>query len=459
MPTKRVAVIGGGITGLACAHRLTELAKESGAPLDVVLFESASRLGGIFESENREGFLLEKGPDSFISEKPAALNLVKRLGLEKEILGTRPGHRRSFVAQNGNLTPLPEGFYLIAPTRIRPFLASPLMSFPGKMRVLSEMFVPARRTAADESVASFVRRRFGQEALERVGQPMLAGIYTGDPELLSLSATMPRFQELERRHGSVIRGLVTEAKKSKENLNGVSGPRYGLFLTFRNGIETLTKELARRLPAGAVKLNSEIKDVSYNWAKGKWRLVADHGETEADAVCLAVSAAASGRLLTKTSRKISSQLGALVHESVVTVNFGFRREDIAHPLDGFGFVVPRTEQSPLLACSFSSQKFEGRAPEGFALLRAFAGGAFGKKFLEFEDNTLRDIVRRELSSFLGIGRPPLFAVVRRHRNAMVQYRLGHEEWVSRVRNELKEFRGLYLAGPAFKGAGIPDCVE
>ncbi|MGH7198143.1 MAG: protoporphyrinogen oxidase, partial [Candidatus Omnitrophota bacterium] len=357
------------------------------------------------------------------------------------------------------LVPLPEGFYLIAPTRIRSFMASPLLSFPGKLRVLSEMFVPARSAATDESVAAFVRRRFGQEALERVGQPMLAGIYTGDPELLSLSATMPRFRDLEVKHGSVIRGLVAEAEKKKESLNGVSGPRYGLFLSFRNGIETLTRELARRLPAGSVKLNSEIKDVSYNWAKGKWKLLADHGEAEVDAVCFAVSAAAAGRLLSKTSRKLLGQLASLVHESVVTINFAFRRADIAHALDGFGFVVPRTEQSPLIACSFSSRKFEGRAPEGFALLRAFVGGVFGKKFLELEDDTLKEIIRKELSAFLGIERAPFFAVLRRHWNAMVQYRLGHFEWVSRVRNELKEFRGLYLAGPAFKGAGISDCVE
>lgn len=456
---KRVVVVGGGITGLACANRLLELAKESGTRLDVSLFEAAPRLGGIFETEKKEGFLLEKGPDSFISEKPAALSLAKRLGLEKEIIGTRNEHRRSFVARNGSLIPLPEGFYLIAPTRVRPFLKSPLLSWSGKLRVLSEMAIPARRGNHDESVGAFVRRRFGQEALDRVGQPMLAGIYTGDPELLSLSATMPRFRELETRYGSVIRGLVTEAKKKKEDLNGISGPRYGLFLTFRNGIETLTRELARRLPAGSVKLSSEIKEISYNWAKGKWRLLADHGETEADAVCFAVSAHAAGRLLAKTSKKLSDQLASLVYESVATINFAFRRKDIAHALDGFGFVVPSTEQSPLIACGFLSQKFEGRAPEGYALMRAFVGGAFGKKFLELEDNTLREIIRKELSNILGIGGDPLFASVRRHRNSMVQYRLGHFDWVSKVRNELKEFRGLYLAGPAFKGAGISDCIE
>jgi oxygen-dependent protoporphyrinogen oxidase len=459
MEPKRVVVIGGGITGLACANRLLELAKESGVRLQVSLFEAGPRPGGIFESEKRDGFLLEKGPDSFISEKPAALALAKRLGLENEIIGTRAAHRRSFVARRGGLIPLPEGFYLIAPTRVRAFIHSPLLSFSGKARVLSEVMIPARRGAADESVAAFVRRRFGQEALERIGQPMLAGIYTGDPEQLSLSATMPRFRELETRYGSVIRGLIAEAKKKKEDLGGVSGPRYGLFLSFKNGIETLTRELARRLPPGSVKLGAEIRDVSYNWARGKWKLLADHGEAEADAVCCAVPAPVASRLLSKLSKKLSGQLDSLVHESVVTINFAFRRGDIAHALDGFGFVVPRTEQSPLIACGFLSQKFEGRAPEGHVLLRAFAGGVFGKKFLELEDNTLKDIIRRELAGFLGITADPLFAVLRRHSRSMVQYRLGHFEWVARVRSELKEFRGLHLAGPAFKGAGIPDCIE
>ena len=458
MTKPKIAIIGGGISGLSCAHRLIELQRENQSDLEVHLFEGSSRLGGTIETEKRDGFILEKGPDSFLSEKPWGVNLSKRLGIESEIIGTRNEFRKSFVVRKGKLHELPEGFYLIAPTRIGSFFASPLFSWLGKVRTCAEWVVPKRENSKDESISSFIKRRFGHEVLERVGQAMLAGIYSGDPDRLSLEATMPRFRELEKKYGSVIRGLFMEAEKRKE-IGKASGPRYSLFLSFREGMEMLIVKLKETLSGDSIHLNSQIDQITYDFQNRSWRLTVKDGHIyEVNFICLALPVRQVSQLFSGFDGPLSQMLAGIPYESVATINFAFKRTDITHPLDGFGFVVPAIEKSSLIACSFNSVKFDHRAPKNFVLLRAFVGGAFGKRFFAMDDADLTKCVLQDLSSYLGIQGKPLFTTLSRYENAMVQYEVGHRELVSQIEERVKRFKGLFLTGSSYRGAGIPDCI-
>lgn len=472
---KRVVIIGGGITGLAAAYRLLEL---NGASCDLTLLESGSRLGGIVQTDERDGFLLERGPDSFISEKPAALNLVQRLGLASRLIETNDQHRRSFVVRRGRLLPVPEEFHLLAPARVWPFLRSDIFSWPGKARMALELLLPRRAvngrevSTDDESLANFVRRRFGREALERVAQPMVGGIYTADPEKLSLRATMPRFLEMEREFRSIIRALrrsstptVRERVGSSPTVregSDTSGARYSLFLSFDRGMQVLTDALATRVSKLAtIRLNTAVASLTRTQNAGKtWQVKTSNNETvTADAVCLALPAYASAGLLRAVDATLAAKLDEIPYASSATINLAYRREDIPHPLDGFGFVVPFIEQRSIIACSFSSVKFAGRAPEGMVLLRAFAGGALQPEMFESNDTEMLARVRADLRDLLGIHQPPLFAEVSKWARSMPQYHLGHLERVQRIEQRAATLPGLVLAGNAYRGLGIPDCIS
>ncbi|HEV7889043.1 MAG TPA: protoporphyrinogen oxidase [Pyrinomonadaceae bacterium] len=468
--SRRLCIVGGGISGLAAAHRLLELrSQETSAdsehvPVEVLLLEASARAGGTVRTYRREGFLLEGGPDSFISEKPAALELAKRLGLSDRIIQTNEQHRRSFVVSRGRLRPTPEGFQLLAPSRMLPFLTTDIFTWRGKARMALDLVLPRRKSANgsdDESLAAFVRRRFGQEALERMAQPMVGGIYTADPESLSLRATMPRFLEMERRDRSLILSMWKAARASKDAARhgrGASGARYSLFLSFDEGTQVLTDALAARLPESTLRLNTRVESLARD--AGRWLLRTSEGETiEADAVCLALPAYASARLLRGVDESLADELEAIPYASTATVNLAYERARIPHPLDGFGFVVPFVERRATLACTFSSVKFAGRAPEGKALLRAFVGGALQPDMFELDEAAMIDAVRRDLRDLLGVNAPPLLAHVEKWPRSMAQYHLGHTQRLARIRSSLKQHDSLALCGNAYEGAGLPDCVR
>jgi oxygen-dependent protoporphyrinogen oxidase len=446
----RIVVVGGGISGLAAAHRLIELGQT-----DVTLIEASPRLGGTIQTEYLDGFLIERGPDSFISEKPEALALAKRLGLESRLIQTNEKYRRSFIMRGGRLRAVPEGFQLLAPSRLVPFLASDIFSVAGKIRMAADLFVPRKSTngTQDESLASFVRRRLGQEALERMAQPMVGGIYTADPETLSLRATLPRFLDMERKHRSLILAMLRQSHVQK---SGTSGARYSLFLSFDRGVQVLVDALAQI--KADIRLNKRVESLRLDGRT--WTITTNTGEEfKAGAVCLALPSYVAASLLQNLDETLAGKLNRIKYASTATINFGYERSAINHPLDGFGFVVPFIEKRSLLACTFSSVKFSGRAPEGLVLLRAFAGGALQPDIFALDESVLAAKVEADLRELLGITAKPLFTEVAKWERSMPQYEVGHLDRINEIENDISKFPGLALAGNAYRGAGIPDCIR
>jgi oxygen-dependent protoporphyrinogen oxidase len=462
MKTDRVVVIGGGLSGLAAAHRIHERARTMRRPVELTVLEAKDRLGGVLWTDRFEGFTLEGGPDSFITNKPWAIELCHRLGLSDQLIETDSNHRRSFVVRNGRLVPVPEGFVLMAPHRLSPILTTPILSWRGKLRFLMDMVIPRRDDDTEESLAAFVRRRLGREALDRLVQPLVAGIYTADPNDLSLKATLPQFLAMEREHGSLIRAGWRESRRrgSRGLERQASGARYGMFATLADGMDTLPRALAQALPEGIVRTGTAVRRISRNEPVSPWLIeLLDGPPLEADAVIVATEAHAAARFLDSQDPLLALQLRAIPYASSLIVNIAYRRDQISHPLDGFGVVVPAIEGRPILAISFLSVKFPNRAPAGTVLLRVFIGGAAHPEQLDLDDHAVTELVRSELSSLIGASGEPLLTRVGRHPRSMPQYNLGHLDRVATIRRHLAKYSRLYLAGVAYDGVGIPDCVH
>lgn len=451
-------IVGGGIAGLAAAHRLSELSREREVPLRFTLLEAGTRLGGVIATEERDGFLLELGPDSFLSEKPWALALCRRLGLEPELIGTRDEHRATFVVRHGRLEPLPEGFMLLAPTRLGPLLRSRLFSWPGKLRMACDLVLPRGKERQDESLGAFVRRRLGREALERVAQPLVGGIYTADPERLSLAATMPRFLQMEREHRSVIYAMWRAGRAKPQAAKAASGARWSLFVTLREGMRQFVGALAARLSRGTVRYRCAVTAVRRS--DDRWVVEGEGGSAwQADGVVLATPAFHTARMVQGFDAELAGRLASVAYSSAATVNLAYHRDQVLHPLNGFGFVVPRIEGRAILAGSFSSVKYAGRAPEGHVLIRAFVGGALQEDLFALDDAEMGRVVRRELGQLLGARGDPLFVRIARYPRSMPQYLVGHLQLVGEIERRVAHHPGVALAGNAYRGVGIADCVR
>lgn len=434
----RVVVVGGGLAGLTAAHRVLERAPEH----EVVVLEAGARAGGLLGTVERDGFVIETGPESILSEKPAAIALASRLGLADRLISTRAEHRGAYVVSHGRLEKVPEGFRLMAPSRAGAWLETPIVSWPGKLRALIEPLVP-RRAGDDESLASFVERRLGREVLERLAQPLIGGIYGGDPERLSLAATMPRFLAMERERGSVVRAMRASGQPA-------TGARYGLFVAFDRGMQVLVDALLGRL-GERVRLHAPVRALE---RRGDgWRVITERERIDADRVVLAAGAAAAARLLAPHHRRLSDALGSIEHGSSAVVTFAWPRDRIPHPLDAFGFVVPAVERRPSIAATFSSVKWPGRAPEGQVLVRVFLAS------VERTDEELVRAARRELRELMGVEAPPRLSLVSRFERAMPQYHLGHLSKVAAIEAMERELDAVAIAGNALRGVGIPDTIR
>lgn len=461
----KVAVIGGGLSGLSAAHRVGELCANEGRRLELTLFEAGSRVGGAIGTRQVGDYLVETGADSFITNKPWVVELSRRLGIEDRLIPTDDTFRRSLVLRDGKPVPVPDGFALLAPAKLWPVLSSPIFSLGGKLRLGLEYFIPRRTDADDESLASFVRRRFGQEALDRLIQPLVGGIYTSDPEKLSLQATLPRFIDMERKHRSLIRAMRVAPPDSAENGANASGARYGLFATFAGGmselIDALRDEVARM---GTIRLNTKVLAVQTNAGdvagEGTWCLSLEDGSTEwYDAVILALPAYRVADMVGGTDAGLAEDLCRIEYASSAIVVTGHDLADVAHPLDAFGLVIPSIERRKILAVSFASRKFPGRAPDGRVQLRTFVGGALQPELLDLSDDEMISLVRDELHELLGVTGNQDFATVTRYVRAMPQYHVGHGELVGRIEERTAQHPGLELAGNAYHGVGVPDSIH
>ncbi len=390
--------------------------------------------------------------------------MCRAVGLaDSDLLGTNERLRQAFVVHRGRLHRIPAGFLLMVPGRIWPLLTSGLLSPWGKLRVLGEYFVPPKKDDGDESLASFARRRLGREAFERLVQPLVGGIYTADAEKLSLAATMPRFLDMERTWGGLLRAR-RHARRDHDSASDAasSGARYSMFMTPRAGLSSLIAACAACLPAGAIRLG--CRATSLGRQDGGWAVgVSGPGEeTETlacDGVIVALPAPAAARLVGSASPELAAELARIPYAGAAVVSMGFRRDQIAHPLSGFGFVVPEVEHRSILAASFSSMKFPDRAPEGHVLIRTFIGGACQGELVERDDATLAEMAQRELGELVGVRGAPVVCDIARWPASMAQYHLGHIELVERIERLAAELPGLALAGNAYHGVGISQCVQ
>jgi len=471
----RVAIVGGGIAGLAAAYEL-EKARGVGADVTYTLFESRDRLGGSLASETVNGVVLERGPDSFLSEKPAGAELCRELGLADQLTPSNDANRKTYIVVKNRLVPLPDGLMFLIPTKLVPTALTSLFSPMTKIKMALELLHPPRPSRQDESVAALVERHFGREAVDRLADPLLSGIYGGDATQLSARTVLPKLVEMETQYGSLTRGMLAAHKQMRAKMAAMraaaqeaggrpgsrpAGPR-SIFTTLRGDLQQLVDALEAHLNSEWVKTSTSVDSLARE-ANG-WRLRSDGRDEFYDAVILTSPAFVAGKLLASTDAALGDELGAIPYSSSITVNLVFDEAQLGPLPDGFGFLVPAVEGRAMLACTFVHRKFVGRTPTGKAVLRAFLGGAKNESLLDQPDDVLIATVRRELSEILGariVGPhiPAEATQVSRWRRAMAQYSVGHHERMKRVKDRVAALPGLRLAGNAYDGIGIPDCIR
>ncbi len=462
---KDIVIVGGGVTGLAAAYYIQKNRTQQRAPIDVLLVEKENRLGGKIRTETADGFLIEGGPDCFISEKPAALRLSGELDLGSSLLGTNEQYQRTYILWKKKLHPLPEGFMLLAPTSLMPFVTDSLISPLGKLRVGLDLILPAKKTEEEETLAQFVRRRMGEEVLHKIAEPLVAGVHASNPETMSLKSTFPRFIEIERQHRSLILGMVKRRKLLNTlRKNSPGKTSYTMFMTFKAGLGELTNALRTVLDPQTVILDKEVVNIQKEYgslAPGRFGYLvtfADGSLLSSKVILITTPAFAACSLIEKADAGLAAELSSIPYVSTATVSLAYRERDIAHPLNGFGFVVPRLEGRRIMAATWTSRKFPFRTPPHCALIRCFIGGAQHEELALLPESDLISLARKELREILGITADPLLTRAYRWRKSMPQYVLGHTEKVDRIEAQLATNPGLFLAGGAYRGIGISDCI-
>jgi oxygen-dependent protoporphyrinogen oxidase len=462
---KRAVIIGGGISGLSAAYYLHQEVARSEVDIEVILIERGKRFGGCIVTEKVDGFIIEGGPDCFLSEKPWAIQLCEDLGLGDRLLCTNEGSRKVFILSRRKLHELPEGFMLMIPTSFTPFLKSSLISLPGKFRMAMDLFLPRKRSVEEESLAQFVRRRLGNEALEKIAEPLVAGIHAGTPETMSLSSTFPRFIQLEEKYRSLILGMLARKRMAREFAQGRSGPKRTMFMTLLDGMMELTDTLKAKLDKRSLLSDKRVARIdrlrdTVSPHNPIYEVHMESGQTMgADCVILTTPGYVTAELLQELDGTLSDMLLSIPYVSTATISLAYRRAEINHPLDGFGFVVPRAEKRKIMASTWTSVKFSRRCPPDSALLRAFVGGAQHEDLLEMDDDAIIDMVRKELMGIMGITADPILTRIYRWDKSMPQYRVGHAERLSHLEERLLRYPGLYLTGCGYRGIGISDCVH
>jgi protoporphyrinogen/coproporphyrinogen III oxidase len=458
-----VVIIGGGIAGLATAYTLQERTRAAQRPLTCTLVEARERLGGVILTERVDGFIIEAGPDSLLTQKPWGVELCQQLGIGDHLIGTNDQQRKIYILWHGRLQPLPEGLMLIVPTRLGPLLRSRLLTWPGKIRMACEYFLPPRPPEGDESLAAFVRRRLGREALEKIAAPLLAGIYAGSLEQMSLLATFPRLRELEAQYGGLMRGVLAQRRALAQVAPAHGRRSPAMFMAPRAGMAEIVEAINSRLDQVTMMRGTSVQRIV---PRGEgvaglpsYEVQLDRAPAlQAEAVVMATPAHVTARVVEGFHSKLAQALRAIPYASTATISLAYRRADVPHPLDGFGFLVGHQEGRRLMAATWTSSKFAQRAPAEHVLIRSFIGGAGRERLVSLEDAALIQLVREELGEILGILQAPLLARVFRWERANPQYRVGHLQHVEGMEKMLASFPGLFLTGSAYRGVGVPDCI-
>ena len=481
----RIAIVGGGIAGLAAAYEL-EVARKAGAEVEYTLFESHDRLGGSLSSEIVDGSVLERGPDSFLTEKPAAAELCRELGLAAELTPSNDAGRKTYILVRNRLVPLPDGLMFLVPTKLIPTALTRLFSLPTKLRMGLELLLPPRPSGLpDESVAALVERHFGREVVDRLADPLLSGIYGGDAAELSARTVLPRLVEMEEAFGSLTRGMLAahRAQRARAKMAANNGKTHGsgpahraAFTTLHGGMQQMVDALAARLDPASVRLSTPVRGLEKTAAGWKVEAGAPADRSSSvgleassaaefyDAVIVASPAWAAGALLGPVDPVLGEELGAIPYSSSITINLIYDEARLGRLPDGFGFLVPAVEGRSMLACTFVHRKFLGRTPPGKVVLRVFLGGMKNAALLTAPDEALVATVRRELSEILGekvlpLAVEPEHIQVSRWPRAMAQYAVGHQRRKRRIAARVAALDGLRLAGNAYDGIGVSDCIR
>jgi len=441
-----IAIIGGGISGLSTAYYLAK------AGIPSTLIEARPRLGGVIQSEHVEGCVIEAGPDSFLSMKPAAMDLIRELGLAGEVIGSNDHLRVTYVWKGGRLVPLPDGLQLMVPTKLVPLLATRLLSWPTKLRMALELFHPPGRHPEDQSVANFITSHYGAEAVDYLAEPLLSGIYGGSPSALSISSVLPRFVELEAKYGSLTKGVLAELKANK-----AQAKRLPLFRTLKSGLGQLVSALAARLIGHTTILRGRAEAIERTG--GGFRIRLEHGSLECAQLVLACEAHSGAKLIGTLDGRLADLLGGIPYSSSMTVALGFPDSVFPKPLDGFGFLVPKRERRRLVACTWVGTKFSHRVPSGTTLLRCFLGGMDDGAILSESDDAIISAVVNELHDIVGFRAAPAFSRIYRWPRSMAQYTVGHPARLAEIEARAAAIPGFQLAGNAYTGIGIPDCIR
>lgn len=453
----RIAIVGGGISGLSAAWQLCQSAPHA----KVTLFESKTHLGGALRTEqigqlgHPDNFLIEQSADMFLSEPDAAVRLCQELGIADQLIKPNPKQRYSYVVRNGQLQRIPIGFALMAPAKIWPVLKSPIFSLKGKLRFLAEWFSRPAADKQDESLRSFAVRHFGEEVFQRLIQPLVAGIYSARADQLSIQATLDRFVKMEAAHGSLLKAARTNRQKSASES---AGARYGLFFALSSGMQSLVDNLVEQMPNIEIRTDTRLTSLSH---QNGWEARTSNTSEQFDAVILATPANAASRLMINVNDELASILESFQFGSMVVVCIGCRQSCFAAGTPtGFGFVVPEIENRDIIACSFSSNKFEGRASAGDFLMRCFLGGPQGELWSNAEDKQLIEAACRELSDLIGF-QPQGHEVYRvlKWTSCLPQYLVGHQAKVRQLQEMVRQHDGLELAGNSYGGVGIPACIQ
>lgn len=441
---KHLIIVGGGIAGLTTAFYAQRLDRD----LRMTIIEKDHQMGGKITTETPNGFVIEGGPDSFITQKPWGYQLCQDLGIEDQLIGTNDDRRKTYILRRGKLRKMPDGLMLVVPTRFMPFALSPLISPWGKLRMGLDLFIKPRMDDSDESLADFMRRRLGQEALEVLGEPLMGGIHVADAEKLSLKTTFPRYMDIERKYGSLTKGMIA----ARKNRPPASKP---LFMTPKNGTGQIVEALEAQIEADIIS-GTAVESVM-SQESGAQVTLADGRQLLGDAVVIATPAYVTAKILADVPQELTDLLNGIRYVSSATVSLGFKADEFKHPLDGFGFVIPRTEPTQLFACTWTSTKFDHRTPEDSVLLRAFVGGAHQEELVDLDDDSMIAMVRGELKKILGVSAEPRVVRVYRWHKANPQYDVGHLDRVDQIEALLPPH--IYVTGSPYRGGGIPDCTH